>query len=161
MSLVFTKKSLINAAEKAIKNREGEINEWQKKIDTFRVEHARTWNDKNRERLVTLRNVLTRELKLTGPVTMAAINKDVPNVGYLSDLFYFGPGDYELNQKAGHKPNESVIATYQGLIELMQAHTGDTISANQLKVLGYTNLTALFNDAVRAGGEVKTKSTSR
>lgn len=152
MSLVFTKKSLVDAADKAIKKRQHEVAEWQKKIDAVRSERAREWNDTRRDRIVALRNTLTRELKSSGPIMIGAIRKDFPNVHYLSDLFYCGPSDHELKEKVGRRPDESEVEKYLGLIDLMKAHTGDTISANQLKVLGYTNLTALFNAAVRAGG---------
>ncbi|SKT21324.1 hypothetical protein [Mycobacteroides abscessus] len=152
MSLVFTKKSLITAAEKAIKNRQHEILAWQKRVDNVRAEHARTWNEKGRDRIVALRNAITRELKSSGPVTIGAIRKDLPNIHSLSDLFYCGPSDYELKEKVGRRPDESDVEKYRGLIDLMKAHTGDTISANQLKLLGYTKLTELFNAAVREGG---------
>lgn len=152
MSLVFTKKSLITAAEKAIKNRQHEILAWQKRVNDVQAEHARAWNESNRDRLVALRNTITRELKTSGPITIDAVRKDFPKVHYLSELFYCGPSDYELKDKVGRRPDESDIEKYRGLIDLMKAHTGETISANQLKVLGYTKLTELFNDAVREGG---------
>ncbi|SKX79839.1 Uncharacterised protein [Mycobacteroides abscessus subsp. bolletii] len=152
MSLVFSKKSLIDAAGRAIKNREQAIAAWQKQVDDVKAEHARKWNEQGRERTVILRNILTRELKTAGPVPLSAIRKELPDAQYLSDLFYSGMAEYELNKKVGRKPDASVIEKYRGLIELMKAHTGETISANQLRLLGYTKLAEIFNAAVRVGG---------
>lgn len=152
MSLVFTTKSLIAAAENAIKNHNADLAEWERKRESFLAEHRAEWTATKRDRLIDFRNNLSGAIK-SGKVVDRQSLRRLSRVSDIEDLFYVEPDSYRITKhEIGDKPNGGDLASHRGLIALLKAHTGDTISANQLKVLGYTNLTALFNAAVRTGG---------
>jgi len=152
MSLTFTTESLIDAAKAAIKNNEAELAEWERKREKFLIEHAAVWNEKQRPQVKALRSALTDMLKSSKPIHLA----DVRRAAGLHDLelpFYTPPSDHHISAAIGQKPtpNNDML---RGLIGLMEAHTGDTISANQLKLLGYDKLQWLFQAAAATPGAV-------
>lgn len=155
MTITFKTEALIAAAQKAIDNHADDLMVYEARKNSLLAEHRAAWVAERREGVVRLRDALTKALKSAGPIEISAIRKAANDGNDIEHLFYTAPGSYEINNAIGNKPEAYGIKSYAGLIELLKAHTGETITANQLKVLGYDKLTGLFTDAVRAGGESK------
>lgn len=153
MSITFKTQSLITAAYQALKNYERDRAAWERKKTKFVADHRAAWVGEKRPQVIALRDALTKALKANAVVeydSIADVASKIRSHG-LSYICYSPPSPYEIGQEIGSRPG--IPTGFQGLIELLKAHTGDTITANQLKLLGYTNLTGLFNAAVKAGGE--------
>ncbi|WP_457066747.1 hypothetical protein [Mycobacteroides abscessus] len=152
MSLVFTKKSLIAAAENAIKNHNAAVLRWERDREKYLADHQAAWIETNLSKVKTLRTALTDLLKPGKIITLKQVRSIANSGNDIEYLFYTAPTDSKINSDVGFKPTSNMA--HQGLVDLLKAHTGETITANQLKILGYDDLAGLFRDAVRAGGTI-------
>ncbi|CPU00360.1 Uncharacterised protein [Mycobacteroides abscessus] len=151
MSLVFTTKTLITAAEKAIKNHNTALARWEQDRDDYLRAHQQAWIKTSLPRVRELRTTLTEMLKPGKAITLKQI-RDAANAGNdIEGLFYNPPSEARIKGEIGSKPSLN-IDHYRGLIDLLKAHTGQTISASQLKMVGYDSLTELFRDALGTEG---------
>lgn len=152
--LAFRTADLIAAAETAIKNHDAARVEWDRRVAKFKSEHRVAWFRTGHSRVRQLRDKLTAELKSSGPVERVDVyaHLGLSNSGDLGSLLYVPPTQYEIHQL--DKPAHFYAGKFDhaGLLELLKAHTGDEISASQLKSLGYAGLVELFRDAVKIAG---------
>ncbi|AGT12790.1 hypothetical protein PHELEMICH_53 [Mycobacterium phage Phelemich] len=151
MSVTFKTQALIDAAESVIALHDEAVAEWERKTAAHQARHRDLWWENNRERVTALRNYLTRSLKNDTPPTNKEANRLMATTsGYVQ---FFVP----TGEPSGDKPDGYYVKNLgdlPGLVAMLQAHTGDTISANELKLVGYDRLTQLFQLAAAAGGRV-------
>lgn len=151
MSMTFSTSALIEAAEKVLKQHRDAVEQWQRQTAAYQAEHRDTWWSENHDKIVALRNYLTRCLKNnTPPDQSEACRLMASRNGYIS--FYSSPGEPGGDKPAGYYVRN--VGSLPGLVAMLKAHTGETISANELKLVGYDKLTDLFTLAAAAGGRV-------
>lgn len=155
MTITFRTDALITAAQSAIDAYDADKATYDAEVDTYLAAHRYHWVANNRGDVRRLRDALTKALKSGGVIDLQGTRKAVNGGSDLENLFYQPPTDYQIGNAVGRNPSEHGLRGYRGLIELLKAHTEDTITASQLKVIGYSDLTALFTAAVRNGGEAK------
>lgn len=147
MSVTFKKTALIAATREALATADAAEREYQRRVESYRAEYAS-------QRDVTagiraLRDELSAFLKTRRQPTAEDAQRfhKAAGVDGLTALYTPEPNDYQIKQNvpavAGRMAKDTQ-ATYQGLIKMLQAHTEDTITANQLKLFGYDRLEPLF-----------------
>jgi hypothetical protein len=147
MSVTFNRQQLIRVAKTALAEHENAVKEYRKAVEDFKVKHAEQHTERTRDRATRLRDALTKALKKPGPIHAEVIRRSVGDLYRLDDSFYRPPVDYDIKKQVTEptgllKPAE-VIET-RSLIEVLEAATGDTVSANELKLLGLKNLQPIF-----------------
>ncbi|AKF14625.1 hypothetical protein AVJ28_gp56 [Mycobacterium phage Baee] len=151
MSVTFKTQSLIDAAESVIKLHEDAVAEWERQTAAHQAQHRDQWWENNRDRVTALKNYLTRCIKNdTPPTSKEAERLMASRSGYVQ---FFVP----TGEPSGDKPDGYFVRNLgdlAGLVAMLKAHTGETISANELKLVGYDRLTQLFQLAAAAGGRV-------
>ncbi|QBI96414.1 hypothetical protein SEA_DONNY_56 [Mycobacterium phage Donny] len=151
MSVTFKTQSLIDAAESVIKLHDEAVAEWKRQTDAHQANHRDQWWEDNRERVTALRNYLTRSLKNDTPPTNREANRIMnTSSGYVQ--FFVPVGEPNGDKPDGYHVRN--LGDLVGLVAMLKAHTGETISANELKLVGYDRLTQLFQLAAAAGGRV-------
>lgn len=159
MAITFKTKSLIDAAQRAIDNHEEAKRIWDSRLQEKIDEHAAEWHEVGQPRLRELRDLLTSRLKHGKPVLHSEVAELTGNAArYHSDQLtglFFTPLSKSSAAHQAEKPPylHADVRDHRSLIELLTAHTGDTITSAQLTAIGYKNLARLFNDAVRDGAE--------
>lgn len=154
MSVTFHRAQLIKVAGEAIAAHEKAKAEYAKAVEQFKAEHAARFHDDHREGIKKLRDYLTASIKRGGPVLRREA-RAVATAGYdLENLFYSGVDDYIVREKVqrpkGLLTPAELIET-GALLKVLEAASGDTVSANELKLLGLKNLGPVF---VAAAGDV-------
>lgn len=154
-SITFDKAALIKTTEAALAAHGKADAIYQADLEKYKTDHAPA---SMIPKLVALRDELTRFLKTKREPTAADARKFRAATGsddYLRNLYTTPVDDREARNNV---PRPSGWLTggqrdsYLGLVAMLKAHVGDTITANQLKLFGYTNLEALFRAAATAGG---------
>jgi hypothetical protein len=148
----FDKQAIIDAANAAIKVLQTDLDDHSIRTKAYIAKHREDWLKVNRPALREARDKLTAALK-TGKVIRAS---DVRPTGKrLDDLFYSNPADYMLDHQV-RKPNygsrkeiQATIDSYRGVVNLLEAFSGDSISFNQLSVMGIKRVAALFEAAAK------------
>ena len=152
MPVTFNRTALIKAATDAVKVGDAAEVQFQKAIVEYR-------KDKEAEndmlpRLKALRDELTAFLKTKRQPTYADDAqrfKKAAGTDYLSNLYTSGVSDSDVRNNVaspeGWLNANTTLASYRGLIKMLEAHTEDTITANQLKLFGYNHLEPLFRQA--------------
>jgi len=147
MPVTFKTSAIIAAAKEALAGHAKADKIYQADCDAYR-------RDKHQEQdritnIRALRDELSAVLKAKRQPTRDDARRfaRLAGVDYLSNLFTQGLSDIDVRNNVS-KPagwlNANTVASYQGLIKLLQAHTEDTITSNQLKLLGYDRLEPLF-----------------
>lgn len=154
MTLTFSSQAIRDAARRAIDNHERVVVEYNRRVDEFKVKRRADWIAEQTPRMKELRNHLTAAFRTSGIVTGADV-ADILGVDRRVEIgtaFYDEPSAWEINN-AVETPDHyrASVDGYPGLIDLLDAHEGDTITDRQLISLGYKHLTELFRDAVKAG----------
>lgn len=148
----FDKKAIIDAANDAITVLQADLDDHSTRIKAYITKHRDDWLKNSRPALRQARDKLTAALK-TGKVIRAS---DVRPTGKrLDDLFYYTPADYMLDHNV-RKPNngsrkeiQALIDSYRGVVNLLEAFSGDSISFNQLSAMGIKRVAALFESAAK------------
>ena len=156
MSVTFTTQSLITAAETAVKNHGIADRQYQadkaKFVKKYQAEHD------VRPNLRRLRDELTAFLKTNKYPTKddAARFRKAAGVNYIDHLYQRNqPSNSELRDNVSAPAGlltDTRLANYRALIDLLKGHTGETITANQLKLVGFADIQGLFLAATAAGG---------
>lgn len=151
MSVTFNRNHLLATANRALANHEKAGKDRQKAIEEYklqhRLRHIRTYTNSQRE----LRDLLTKGLKSSGPISLADVRRAIGGIE-LSKLFYTPPRDYDIKNDVKDPEGYLNPAEYtetRALVKVLTAATGDTISANELKLLGLKNLVPIFTAAAQ------------
>jgi hypothetical protein len=147
MPVTFKTDALIAAAKEALSGHDKADKIYQAECDAYRADKIA--DQDKLPQLRELRDELSAFLKLKRQPTRddARRFKAAAREDYLSHLFVQGLSDIDVRNNVSRPAGWLVsakVASYQGLIKLLEAHTDDTITANQLKLLGYDNLEMLF-----------------
>ncbi|KAB7761790.1 hypothetical protein [Mycolicibacterium mucogenicum] len=157
MSVTFNRTQLITVANRALREHEKAKADRTKAVAKYRTEHATKDADRTRANAVRLRDGLTKLLRKSGPIHMDDVRDANGGSRYLdADRFYTEPGEYLIKEnvtvKSGLLTPAQVIET-RSLLQVLGAATGDTISANELKLLGLKNLGPVFAAAAAQSGK--------
>lgn len=156
MALTFKTTDLIKVAQAAIDGKAKALAKYEADKYDARLKYQRKWADANTERVRELRDFLSKGLRSgTVPTTKAVRRIMGQTDGYSSAGVHFfdSSGDGSLTAPRGIYIDAD---RWQSLIPLLKAHKLDTVTAHQLKELGYhpKDLEKLFRDAVTAGAAV-------
>lgn len=151
MSVTFNRAQLVKVAKSAIEAHDKARVAYLAERENLRAQHAAEWN---RDLLVRFRDWLTKQLKTSGPIESP--DYDVTGGVGVRDLFYKPIRDYELDRqqvrpKGLLTPAEAV--EIGALLKVLEAATGDTVSVNELKLLGLKNLQPVFTAAAQEAGK--------
>lgn len=150
MSVTFNRAQLIKVAEQALAKHQKAAQLRAVDITKYRRAHATEHGPASRERALRLRDGLTKALKRIGPVTRKDVRALLGDHYRIDDLFYSEPSDYDVRNHVD-RPDGLLTpaeATETGaLLQVLKAATGDTVTANELKLLGLKNLQPIFTAA--------------
>lgn len=148
-SITFDKAALINAAEAALKAHERADGEYQKAVAKYRRDNSPASKHAN---IVALRDALSAFIKTKRAPTAADVKvfREAAGTSDIGNLYDKPVDDYQVrnnvSKPTGWLSNER-RTSWAGLITMLKAHTGDSVTANQLKLFGYSNLEPLFRAA--------------
>jgi len=132
-------------------NHEKAGNEREQAIEEFklqhRLNHIRTHTANQRK----LRDFLTKSLKSGGVVELADV-RAIAAGRELDRLFYSPPREYVIKENVTNPTgylSPAECAETRALVKVLSAATGETISANELKLLGLKNLVPIFTAAAQ------------
>lgn len=150
MSITFDKAALINAAETALKGHDVADAKWQEDVAKFHEKWTRQYDRLPRVR--ALRDALTAHLKTGNQPTPedTAHWREVAGTDYLSNLAPSRPTRSDMPSKPVGWLGPETQDRYRGLIALLKAHVEPTVTANQLKLVGFDRLESLFRMAAAA-----------
>jgi hypothetical protein len=147
MSITFQTSSLIAAAKEALEGHRKADALYQADAEAYRAEKLAEQDRLGQ--IKALRDELSALLKAKRQPTRADAQRFRKAAGedYLSNLYSGGVSDRDIANNV-QKPtgwlHPTKRASYEGLIKMLGAHTEPTITANQLKLFGYTDLELLF-----------------
>jgi hypothetical protein len=143
MSVTFDRVQLIRVATKALLEHEKQKTIHAVAVRKFLVDHAR--EHRNTVRARRLRDYLTVELRKGGNIQKPG--SDILSGGNLESVFYTPPPSWTID-KAVKAPkgllSGSELVETRALLQVLKAATGETVSANELKLLGLKNLQPVF-----------------
>ena len=146
-STTFIVAKLIEVANRAIDNEQALLDKYAARVEAYKKLHLQQWMTNTKPRLAAARTKITDALKTGQPVT-------VDRVGDLNKLLYSEPDDYVIRQ-AVRGPSEEVrrrtqnhISELKATVAALRAQTGETISINQLRLIGVPKINDLFLAAV-------------
>jgi len=151
VTTTFTRQALLDAAKSAVANMEAELAEYDRRVEEYKAKHAERWLQRERHQLKTARTLLTKALS-TGKVVKA---DSLPNI---TRLLYQEPSSYDIGKEVGYlrqdykKQFMARLDAYRGVVKLLEATDGDTLSINQLKTMGLNKLGDLFRIAATQEG---------
>ena len=150
MSVTFNRAQLVKVANEAIAQHDKARAEYDRAVAKFKAAHVAENTAVTRERAKSLRDGLTRLLKSSGPIWVSDVRELVGGTHYITDRFYGGVGTGRIRDNVavpeGLLTPAQVIET-KALLKVLGAATGDTVSANELKLLGLKNLGPIFTAA--------------
>ena len=157
MSVTFKRTHLITVTNKALAEHEKAQAEYRKACEAYRVEHAKKAIAKTHQTAKALRDALTKALKRQGPIDAKEITRAVGRESSyytrVDELFYTPPPIHHVQSNVD-KPRglltQAQASEARALLKVLLAATGETVSANELKLLGLRNLTPIFAAAAAA-----------
>lgn len=153
MSVTFNRAQLIKVTTDALAAHEKAVAERAKQVEKYRSEHALAAIRDTHLHARSLRDALTKALKSHKPVTRAELQKALGGSD-IRDRFYTAPGDYEVNRELDGVPTgllkPAEVIESRALLKVLTAAEGDTVSVNELKLLGLKNLQPVFTAAGQA-----------
>ncbi|AGT12951.1 hypothetical protein KAYACHO_47 [Mycobacterium phage KayaCho] len=152
MAVSFNRAALIKAAKAALANHDKSQAEYKKAVEAWKLNHAAEWSP---EKLGRLRDLITKHLRRAGnPTLTRAEARKVLGVSDVEYVFYTAPQDYEIRNGVSRPDallSPAQVTETRALLQVLEAASGDVISANELKLLGLTRLSHVFQ---AAAGEV-------
>lgn len=155
MSVTFNRVQLIAVTNRALRAHDEAKKSYQKQVDAFLHEHALDGIRTSHRVGLRMRNELTRQLRGHKPITHESIEK-LLNGANLRGAFYTPPDSYAIKREMEKQGlptgymSPAEITEAKALLAVLNAAAGDTISANELKLLGLKNLAPVFTAAARA-----------
>lgn len=153
MSVTFQISALITATKDALSVHAKADAEYQAACAAYRAERE---SDQDKlAQIRELRDELSAFLKTRRQPERADAQrfKKAAREDYLSNLYVTGFSDSDVRNNVSRPAgwlNANTAASWAGLIRMLEAHTEDTITANQLKLFGYDKLEPLFRSAALA-----------
>lgn len=147
MTITFNRAQLIKVANAALTEHAKAQKSHAAVVEQYKARHAAAKTQATRDRAIALRDGLTRALRKAGPISSRTVRASIPGVYRIDDMFYTAPSDHEIRNnvtapKGLLTPAE--VSETGALISVLGAATGDTITANELKLLGLKNLQPVF-----------------
>ncbi|AKU45253.1 hypothetical protein GODINES_54 [Mycobacterium phage Godines] len=154
-SITFDKKALIKAANAALDVHDKANVEYRRRCAAYIAENTAP---SKRDNIVALRDALSAFIKTKRTPTLEDTKRFRAAAGsdYLSELRDREVSENEVRNNVPRPEgwlNATTVGSYRGLVAMLNAHTGDTVTANQLKLFGYTNLEGLFRAAATIAPE--------
>jgi hypothetical protein len=152
VTTTFQRAALMDAVKSAISNMKAELDKYDADVAAFKERHRKRWLAESLPQLKRRRDRLTKLLAKGGTVTSSDLGGDI------NRLLYTPPSSYDIGKTVGYidrsyrKDFAAKINAYTGVLALLEAQTGDTISIAQLKTLGINKTAELFRLATNAGG---------
>ena len=145
MSVTFNRAQLIRVTETALSEHDRAATAYNTDVERYKADHAAEFDI---ARLRRFRDWLTRHLNNGGPVSRPGY--DIVGHNDLCSMFYSPPSDYVITKKVTRpqgllSPSEIIEA--RALLQVLQAAEGDTVSVNELRLLGMKNLQPVFTAA--------------
>lgn len=154
MSVTFNRAQLIEVATAAIVAHDAAKADYTAAVDKFNADHLTEWKAKNNLR--RLRDYLSAQIKKGSAPTIYEARQAVSDGGDLEKLFYREPDTYQIRdgvQKPKGLLTPAEVVEIGALLKVLGAATGDTVSANELKLLGLKNLAPVFTAAAQEAGK--------
>lgn len=150
MPVTFKVDALITAAKDAVTVGTKAQADWEKAAGEYRK--AKIAESDARSNIVALRDELSAfiETRKTPTYADAQRFKKAARSDYLSLLYATEVSDPDVRNNVPRPSGWYPVATldsWRGLVRMLEAHTEDTITANQLKLFGYDKLEPLFRQA--------------
>lgn len=152
MTITFNRAQLITVAEAALAAHAKAQVDHTAKVAAWKEEQADTHRIKHRAQLVGLRDRLSLALRRNEVLTRAQARTAAGGINDIEHLFYTPPVIYDVERGVGSTPNylsPAELIETRSLLSVLVAAEGDTITANDLKLLGFKNLQAVFTAASR------------
>lgn len=154
MSVTFNRAQLIEVATAAIGAHNAAKAEYTAALDKFKADHLAAWKAQNTLR--RLRDYLSAQVKKGGVPTIFEARAAVSDGSDLEKLFYREPDTYAIRdgvQKPKGLLTPAEVIEIGALLKVLGAATGDTVSVNELKLLGLKNLQPVFTAAAQEAGK--------
>lgn len=147
MAVSFNRAALVKTAKTALSNHEKAQADHAKAVRDFRDNHRGEWSP---QKLVELRDWLSKQLRKGGAAPTAGDARKALGVSDVEYVFYAAPVDYDIRKAVTRPANllsPAQVTETKALLEVLNAATGDVVSANELKLLGLTKLAHVFQAA--------------
>ena len=147
MAVTFNRAQLMRVAKSALAEDIKAQKVYREEVDKFLAQHAR--NNHRPDQLRKLRDYITAALKRGNPIIVRDIRKAL-GVSDVENLFYAGPPSITgwevtsavVKPAALLGPNQRT--EINAMLKVLEAATGETITANEMKLLGFKNLYPVF-----------------
>lgn len=145
MTLTFKVAKLKEAAQAAVKLHESARDQYEVNLATYRREDHDRWHEQHREGVERLRDYLSRCIKSNIPPDHATARKALGK----SDLTLYSPvsKNTSMVEYPPGYPNPR-IGTIRAMVSFLDFVDAETITASQLKVVGFEDLASLYREAV-------------
>lgn len=158
MSINFRVADLIKAAEAAIKSENEQVAAREKAIDAEYNGQITEWMKKHKSTVVAVRNYLSECIKANKAPLASELkhHADVDrrgSYGYLSDISLERKSRNTIANSGRYPAIKRKTEDYNALIALLKASSDETVNANQLKLIGFKNLTELFQAVSLGAGK--------
>lgn len=159
MSITFNKSQLERVAKQAISaHNKAQVN-YDATVAKYKRDYAIAHALEYRDRIRKLRDFLSTNIRKGGVIYREDARKAAGGINDIEYLFYRGdPESYEINKNVtapkGWLAPAQLIET-RALIAVLEAAEGDTITANELKLLGLKNLAPIFTAAAQDAASAK------
>lgn len=156
MSISFSRTALLKAAKEALSQDDKAQVGHKKDCEKYLVTHAADSTARTREHAKNLRDAINRELRKAGPIRVRAL-RDSLGKGMnrdLRDVFYSPADDYEVRRnviRPAQLLTQAQRVETKALIQVLETAKGETVTANELRLLGLKALGHVFQ---AAAGEV-------
>ncbi|AXN53328.1 hypothetical protein PBI_THONKO_56 [Mycobacterium phage Thonko] len=152
MSVTFNRAQLIKVAEAALSAHDTAQAKYAEACEAYRADHA--VEHFNHSEVAKLRDYLSKRLRKAGaaPVSRAEVRSAL-GVSDVENIFYQPVDDYVVKRNVEAPPkllSPAEVTETRALLQVLKSATGDTVSANELKLLGLKNLAPVFTAAAQA-----------
>jgi hypothetical protein len=154
MSVTFNRAQLIEVATSAIAAHDAAKADYDKAVEKLKADHLAAW--KSKDNLRRLRDYLSAQIKKNAAPSVYEARQAVSDGGDLERLFYPGVTTYDIRdgvQKPKGLLTPAEVVEIGALLKVLGAATGDTVSVNELKLLGLKNLQPVFTAAAQEAGK--------
>lgn len=155
MSVTFNRQQLIKTAKQALAEHEKVQVRHHADRQKWLRDHADKATESTRNNARALRDALTKLLKSSGPIKAKDVYRLTDNSN-IADRLYKTPESWFVDRNV-EKPDALLtpaqVVETNSLLKVLEAATGDTVTANELKLLGLKNLGPVFAAAAAQSGK--------
>lgn len=146
MTVTFNRAHLAQVSATALANHDKAKNKQLAEIEQWKARRRHAHRVEHRLHTVKLRDLLTAALKSNRGLERNAV-RDIIGISDVDNLFYQEPSSYEIERnvpKATGVLSPAEVIEIRALQAVLESAEGDTITANELKLLGLKNLAPVF-----------------